>query len=1692
MSNNRYKILKKVGSGGMGIVYKVLDTQTNTHLALKTSSSKHIKNEFLTLSKLHHPNIVKVYDFGVMECNPPQADVVADTTLSQHSKQYFFTMEYIEGKNLYDLFRDNLPKTRAEYQLLYSIILQICDALRLIHFHKLVHCDIKPSNILIQFSETQEPRTVMTDFGLIEKEAAQKLKGTLQYIAPEVLKGEKIDQGADLFSLGVTIYQVLTHHLPFAGDNALTLIKQHTKGKIKPPKEFNPAVPEKLNDCILDLLQPKPRRKTKSIDELKKFIHQISGKSQLPTVFTSLLIGRQKELSILKTTWQEVKTDKGRVILLYGENGIGKTRLLQEFKPYAQTEGAMIKEFDSRRNILKTFTDIIEQKPLKGTELSLFEKITNKLLNETKQSPLLLVVEDLQSQGKTALNLMEYLIRSIESAPILLIITSSDTKLISKDMQSINYLNHINLTPLNPHDTTTLVKSMLLTDNKVKDIGTLIHTYTEGNPFLITTFTRSLVENKILKKTHGKWTLSGNKLKTYQAPKDIKDFIALALRGLSEDELNLLKIGALLKNYFTLPILRDIISVKIHTLYSLQKKGFIIEKPAENYSFTHQMVSNVMEKNIPVSERVLLHRKIARVLEHRFQQDLERIAPELTYHYLQANEITKVYKFALLSGERAKNASANTEAAEYFELALSLADKLGRKRKKFTLYETLGGLYRTMSKYQDALIKYESALSLATKSSSTRIYRKIGMIYRDQQNYDEALNYLQKGFKMPSKDASQKVLLLSDIGWVHMCLGDLKKSISCSQKAIKTAEEYNDQFGLSYAHSTLGAVYLQKGDYEKAGQHYRKALKVAKEIKNQDLIESTSYNLGQILWKTGKPKEAENFYKKGLKIQEKKGSPHILAQYYKALGVLAQEQGDFDNALRHYTSALTIFKRTGDKRRIAAVHMALGIMFQERGNLDNAVNNYKAALLISQEIKDTPLIARIYNNLGDLYRETGNLTKAIKNLKEALKIEKQSSDWKDIAITLHNIGTVLMLQGKTEEASKFIHQSFHLYQEQKSKKGMAEVCQTLAEYHLLIGNTTTAENYCLKGIKLCEEINDYLHLGITQRVLGTVYSRKGEIDKALISYSKSIETLKKLKAEYELGKTLLVAGEEVFSIRGKIGKKFWREGLLDQTLTRLKQAEQIFKNLNVSADLKRVNSLISKIEKYSPLLLEPIPGEDKKLKTLYRMSQIVNSTMEINELLEKILDLTIETMEAERGFILLREGKELMVKTARNMDKQSIADMSDFSRTIVENVEKKGELIITANAQTEPRFKDRKSIAKFKLLSILCVPFRIKDRVVGAIYIDDRRKRDAFTSEDLAFLRAFCDQAAIALENAKLIENLKTANKLLELENIDMKDQITHLRTVAEERYSFGNLIGKTKPMQKVYDALEKIIKYDSSVIIEGETGTGKEVVANIIHYNGPRKDRNFIVVNSSAIPEELLESELFGYVKGAFTGATQDKPGLFEIADGGTIFFDEIAELNPNLQVKLLRVLQDGELRRVGATKSKKVDVRVISATNRDLQEQVKQGKFRDDLYYRLNVMSVKMPPLRERKEDIPLLAAYILRKFSKKLHKNVTGFTPEVLYFLQNYHWPGNVRELENVIERAIVMAEGKKITEKDLPKSLTKGEPGEDKEAIFPCSLADIEKRHIMAAIKAAGGNKRKAIKILGISRPTLDRKMKRYGL
>jgi len=330
-----------------------------------------------------------------------------------------------------------------------------------------------------------------------------------------------------------------------------------------------------------------------------------------------------------------------------------------------------------------------------------------------------------------------------------------------------------------------------------------------------------------------------------------------------------------------------------------------------------------------------------------------------------------------------------------------------------------------------------------------------------------------------------------------------------------------------------------------------------------------------------------------------------------------------------------------------------------------------------------------------------------------------------------------------------------------------------------------------------------------------------------------------------------------------------------------------------------------------------------------------------------------------------------------------------------------------------------------------------------------------------------------------------------------LRQENLRLRNEVLEEFSFENMVAKSKPMKEIFETIQKIAGYKTTTLITGESGTGKELIARAIHYNGIRKNAPIVAVNCGGLPENLLESELFGYVKGAFTDAVKDKAGLFQEANGGTLFLDEIGDLPLPLQVKLLRVLQDEIVRPLGSTDNIKVDVRIVAATAADLNDKIRQGTFRDDLFYRINVLHIEVPPLRERKEDIPMLVEHFVRKFNKRLNKGLKGFSSEALQALLRYHWPGNVRELENLIERTMVLTEHEEIPLKDLPEELY--EQPTTRASLWPCTGLSIkantialEKDLIEKALKETNRNRTKAARHLEISYPTLLAKMKAYGI
>jgi Nif-specific regulatory protein len=483
------------------------------------------------------------------------------------------------------------------------------------------------------------------------------------------------------------------------------------------------------------------------------------------------------------------------------------------------------------------------------------------------------------------------------------------------------------------------------------------------------------------------------------------------------------------------------------------------------------------------------------------------------------------------------------------------------------------------------------------------------------------------------------------------------------------------------------------------------------------------------------------------------------------------------------------------------------------------------------------------------------------------------------------------------------------------------------------------------------------------------------------------------------------------------------------------------------------------------------------LEALSEIAQVINSIQEIDPLLEKVLEIAMATLEAERGFVLLKsqvapQGFE--TRNSRNFTETQISDLTSISTSVVQAVLRAGEPVLVHEAQTDPKFRETESVVVQKIQSIACVPLLLKDKQIGAIYLDSLTRRSKFTRDSLPFLTAFANQAAIAIENAKFYHALRDENR--------------RLRSEMQRLHGFNEIIGQSPKMREVFDVLSRVVESDATVLIEGESGTGKELIARALHYNGPRKDKPFMALFCGSLPDSLLESELFGHKKGSFTGAVSDKRGLFEAADGGTFFLDEIGDLSPQIQTKLLRVLQEGEIKRVGENQIRKVDVRIVSATNKILKELVKQGVCREDLFYRLNTISLVVPALRQRKTDIPLLAHHFLDKYAARKKNHIKGFDKTALDALTNYSWPGNVRELENTIERAVVMARGELIGLADL--QLPKNEPAAEIESGL--TLEEVEKRLVQQTLQEQSHNISETARVLGVSRRWLHYKIKEWQL
>jgi transcriptional regulator with GAF, ATPase, and Fis domain len=840
-----------------------------------------------------------------------------------------------------------------------------------------------------------------------------------------------------------------------------------------------------------------------------------------------------------------------------------------------------------------------------------------------------------------------------------------------------------------------------------------------------------------------------------------------------------------------------------------------------------------------------------------------------------------------------------------------------------------------------------------------------------------------------------------------------------------------------------------------------------------------------------------------------------------------------------------------------------GLYWQLAGQPVPAAQAYREAARLCDELHDIHGQAAARFNLGCVLADTGQFGEALDAFRRALRDLGRLGIVTDLALALYNTGLLFLQLGDLEAASRSARRLRDEASATKAEAFLAYASSLDADIARRQGAPRIAVPLYLAAEEVFARAGNLPMAEASALARAETLAEAGQAAEALIAWSRirspdaspvalpSAACLrdemlalaqgrivlalppKTAEGDQELGRHLSALADAALAQGRKPAA--WRAAhLAAQLLSRVgdaralqeqARAAHIFEEVRMNTPTQYRSGLDSDPEAPSlsmassdarsstALLVERAAKAEERLRRLQRINKRLNSDLRLARVLEAVIDTAIEMTDAERGFLLLKDGSgELVVKVARNID-QTTLDAPDFvlSRSIAKQAAESGQPVVTVDAAGDRRFREAASVSDLHLRSVLAVPLSVKGNVVGTIYVDHRLRKGVFDDQAQAMVIDFAEQGAIAIENARLMSELRrrenqvqALNRRLEQELRvqeqalqGVREELKETRQVAALRYDYREIVGQTPRMLDLFHLLDRVTDTALPVVIEGESGTGKELVARAIHFNGPRRDRPFVSENCAAIPETLLESTLFGHVKGAFTGADREARGLFAVADGGTLFLDEVAEMSPAMQGKLLRVLQDGEFHRVGGERPQKVNVRVLVATNKDLERLMEQGKFRQDLFFRVSVVRLLLPPLRDRSEDIPLLVQHFMQKAAAASAVAAKSVDASALAKLCSYRWPGNVRELENEITRAAAFS-GPVVTVADLSPQVRAGSDptavlADERDGIrLRPRVERLERTLVREAMTKCGGNQTKAAKALGLSRFGLQKKLRRYRI
>ena len=1577
----------------MGEVYRVLDLEQDRDCALKILNTmvdqkavyRRFHREFQVLNRFQHPRLVRTFAWGFAEERP------------------YFTMDYLPGKTLEKIIADQAHSGRFRASHFFALIEQIVEGLAYVHAQGAVHRDLKPSNIMVL--ETEEGiETTILDLGLAKFRHLHSASitqtgatiGTAEYMSPEQGKGLWVDHRSDLYSLGVILYEILMDAPPFSGQNPISVIMKHIRESPPPMGEAQVEVPEQTQEIVLKLLAKEPVDRYQSAEELVQALNGVASSGfVLPDdeqrdvhrkVMRPQFVGRESEMKTLRAVLRDVQAGEQRVILISGEAGVGKSRLVEELlgdalihdflclKGAGQEEGgqiygALVEAFQR----VKT-TDLVGSVPdsLETDKFSVMERWLQLLKSLRQKQPIVLCLEDIQWLDELTLEFLQYVLRDPEPCPFLLCLTcqGSNRESIPEEVENFIHSNElaeairIQLGDLPREEVGYLAASMLGERSIPSDGLQTLFRETGGQPLFVVEAVRMLVNADVVRQNvYGDWQW-GEFPETLLSD-DISEVLYRRITNLPAVQRQVMEYACVFLNDFSFELLASIwLGDELELLDVLEDliaEGLLITYgDEERYRFAQGLYRRAIYDRMQDVRRRLLHREIGNALEE--MDDAEELTEELADHFAAAGEQDKAVKYMRLSGKKALKKHAYRQAL----------------RCGLRLYNWMDDDFESPADAIDFLCDYADALY------------GCGQHNRALELLDEAKALL------PDDRNDLKARILRNIGGIH---GVLQHGEIAEEYMLEALRFYRELDDLEGEIQTLGGLaYL----CDVSGRHKEAIAYMRREIEKRHVLMEPQ---------------------KDAFIQGREGQAALMGF-------------QFETAKAHLKAAVKTSQQFGlEHHRIWALN----------------------------------LLQRVYFYLGDFNRAEAVCNEVIGEW------QKQGLVYGE-AMNFLYLGELALERGDFAGALEYAETSSERFLQTPRKDYIYRAYAIAATAVARMGDTEIALEWAERASEGTQQISG-MYTGILPLVycgIGVALARAGRIAEAEEAFEQAIECRRETKGD-PWARALLMAGE------------FYLErDDVPRATEHLKEAKQAFEDMEMSYFLEKTRVLLNQLDE-SSRNSDAATGSEilsvNRWRLLYNVSRELTTERDIKVLLDRILGNLLTVYSAERVLVAIKNEtpRGFVVDAVRYYNVEA-DDAEELSRGIIRRVIETNEPVLSMDAQIDERLNRYQSVIDYHIRSVLSVPvFHLNEGVIGALYVDHRGIGNAFSDEDQTFLQAFANLVGMALVNARMYEQLE--------------DKARYLQQEVERRHQLGDLFGQSDEMQVIYRLIDRAAKSDIPVLVQGETGTGKELAARAIHYNSTRKDQRFLSQNCATLSPELLQSELFGHKKGAFTGATEDHIGIFEAANGGTVFLDEIADAPPQLQRSLLRVLQEGEIRRVGETMDREVDVRIIAATNRDLRKEVENGSFREDLYYRLRVIQIDMPPLREYLEDVPLLAEHLLTRAKEDANKSVGGLTVGAIRVLTNYNWPGNVRELENEIRRAVALAEEEADITPDL-FSESIGHIVSNVSVEFQGRLQDYvqeyERRLIRAALEKCKGNITHTARELGMTRVGLHKKINRLGL